>query len=577
MPDVVRELDRLESLLTYGVLGGGGPDLTDIAALAAQVCGTRSAAVGFLVEDRVEIHAAHGAPMTPIPRDRSISAAAVERGTPVVLNDIAPTALAGHPFAYPDAPVRAFAAVPLVGRDGLPLGVLAVHHDAPVSLSDRHIQGLQVLADHIMTRLELHRLDAWGGRTLSGATATEPTRIRQALDAGELVPYLQPIVELTTGRTVAVEALIRWQHPEAGLIAPARFLPVVEASGLMLPVGRHLRQRALDALARIHALGPATEGIELAVNISPIELARPQFAAELLDDVSERGLGAESVLVEVTETTAFVDPEAAVIQLAVLDEAGVRIALDDYGAGHSSLTRLLSLPLSTIKLDRALTSRLPEDSRLGTAVASTVAMATDLGLAVVAEGVETALQVDALTSIGCGLAQGWFFAHAMSVDEAIAALTPHPRAARPTSSFGTRPRARDGAGDIPHQGLPASYVVDTERRIRSWNDAAERIAGYRAEDVVGRPCSDGLLCHVDESGTVLCGDSCPLLETLTDGRERSAKVWLHHRKGHLVPVVIHAAPLRGEAGEVVGAVETFYDDSALRPGRAAPQGALDLT
>lgn len=576
MSDLVRELDRLESLLTYGVLGGGGPDLTDIAALAAQVCGTRSAAVGFLVEDRVEIRAAHGAPVTPIPRSQSISAAAVEQGKPVVLGDLPPDALAAHPFAYPDAPVRAFAAVPLVGRDGLPLGVLAVHHDAPLALTEHHIQGLRVLADHIMTRLELHRLDAWGGRTVSGVAATEPTRIRRALDAGELVPYLQPIVELPTGRTVAVEALIRWQHPEAGLVAPGDFLPVVEASGLMLPVGRHLRQRAMDALARIHALGPATASIDLAVNISPIELARPQFAAELLDDVRERGLGPDSVLVEVTETTAFVDPEAAVIQLAMLDEAGVRIALDDYGAGHSSLTRLLSLPLSTIKLDRALTSRLPEDSRLGTAVASTVAMATDLGLTVVAEGVETALQADALASIGCGLAQGWYFAKAMSVDEAIATLTPHPRAPRSATSFGTRP-ARDGADALPHQRMPASYVVDSDRRIRSWNDAAERIAGYRADEVVGRSCYEGLLCHVDESGALLCGDGCPLLETMSDGRERSAKVWLHHSKGHLVPVVVHAAPLRGEGGEVVGAVETFYDDSALRPGRGTRLDALDLT
>ena len=341
-------------------------------------------------------------------------------------------------------------------------------------------------------------------------------------------------------------------------------------------MGRHLRQRALDALARIHALGPATADIELSVNISPIELARPQFAAELLDDVRERGLGPESLLVEVTETAAFVDPEAAVIQLAMLDEAGARIALDDYGAGHSSLTRLLSLPLSVIKLDRALTSRLPEDSRLGTAVASTVAMATDLGLAVVAEGVETALQADALASIGCGLAQGWHFARAMTVDEAIATLTPHPRGARSAASFGTASRLRDAGDAVPHQGLPASYVVDTERRIRSWNAGAERIAGYRAEEVVGRACSEGLLCHVDESGRLLCGDRCPLLETMTDGRERSARVWLHHSKGHLVPVVVHAAPLRGEDGDVVGAVETFYDDSAVRPRRGAPRGALDL-
>ncbi|MCB2177809.1 MAG: EAL domain-containing protein [Actinomycetales bacterium] len=577
MSDLVRELDRLESLLTYGVLGGGGPDLSDIAALAAQVCGTRSAAVGFLVEDRVEVHSTHGAPLTPIPRAKSISAPAVERGEPVVINDIPIGALDDHPFTYEDGPLRAFAAVPLVGRDGLPLGVLAVHHDAPLALDDQHIASLRVLADHVMTRLELHRLDSWGGRTLKPSSTIEPTRIRQALEAGELVPFLQPIVDLPTGTTVAVEALIRWEHPEAGVIAPGDFLPVVEASGLMLPVGRHMRQQALDALARIHRLGPATAEILLSVNISPIELARSQFAAELLDDVSARGLGPDKLVVEVTETTAFVDPVAAVIQLATLDEAGIRVALDDYGSGHSSLTRLLSLPLSAIKLDRALTSRLPEDARLGTAVASTISMARDLGLLVVAEGVETPLQADALHSMGCGYAQGWHFARATSVEDVIATLSRTAPAAPVVVPFASVPRPRtSGEPADQHRSAQACYVVDTERRILSWTAAAEQIAGYRAEEVIGRTCSDGLLWHVDRSGQVLCGDRCPLLDTITDGRERTAKVWLHHSKGHLVPVVVHASALRDNSGTVIGAVETFYDDSAADAPLAAPSEALGL-
>jgi PAS domain S-box-containing protein len=584
--DLVRELDRLESLLTYGVLGGGGPDLSDIAALAAQICGTRSAAVGFLVEDRVEVHSTFGAPVRPIPRSQSISAPAVERGEPVVINDIPVGALDDHPFTYDDGPLRAFAAVPLQGRDGLPLGVLAVHHNTPLELDDEHIRALRVLADHIMTRLELHRLDSWNGRTLKPSSAIEPTRIRQALEDGELVPFLQPIVDLPTGTTVAVEALIRWEHPEAGVIAPGDFLPVVEASGLMLPVGRHMRQQALDALARIHRLGPGTAEILLSVNISPIELARPQFAAELLDDVRARGLGTDKLVVEVTETAAFVDPVAAVIQLATLDEAGIRVSLDDYGSGHSSLTRLLSLPLSAIKLDRALTSRLPEDARLGTAVASTVSMATDLGLLVVAEGVETRLQADALVAMGCGYAQGWHFARATSVEDVIATLARTPPATPPLVPFAHVPRPRLGgtaaptprAAPTPQQrSTQACYVVDTDRRILSWTPAAERIAGYTAEEVIGRRCSDALLWHVDESGEVLCGDRCPLLETMTDGAERSAKVWLHHSKGHLVPVIVHASALRDADGEVIGAVETFYDASTLRARPVEPAKALDLS
>ncbi len=362
------------------------------------------------------------------------------------------------------------------------------------------------------------------------------------------------------------------------MIAPDDFLPVVEASGLMLPVGRHLRQQALDALTRIHRLGPATAEIRLSVNISPIELARPQFAAELLDDVRARGLGPDKLVVEVTETTAFVDPVAAVVQLPTLDDAGIRVSLDDYGAGHSSLTRLLSLPLSTIKLDRALTSRLPEDARLGTAVASTISMAKDLGLLVVAEGVETPLQADALRSMGCGYAQGWHFARATSVEDAIATPGPHgPRHAPPSCRSPSVPRPRTSSDPAAQRrSAQACYVVDTERRILSWTAAAEQIAGYRAEEVIGRTCSDGLLWHVDESGEVLCGERCPLLETMTDGRERTAKVWLHHSKGHLVPVVVHANALRDDSGTVIGAVETFYDDSTKGAPPAAPREALGL-
>jgi PAS domain S-box-containing protein len=583
VPDLVRELDRLESLLTYGVLGGAGPDLSDTVALAAQICGTESAALGFLFEDRIEIHTAHGAPTRPIPRELSLSVRAVERGEPIVLGDLHDVDPA-HPFVANGPPIRAFAGVPLVGRDGLAIGVLAVHHPRRRRFTDTHVNALRVLASHIMTSLELHRLDAWGGRALPSAVVVDPARVREGLEAGELVPFLQPIVDLRTRATVGVEALIRWRHPEHGLIAPNDFLPVIEASGLMLPVGRQVRQRALDALAQIRALGPATSSVWLNVNMSPIELARPQLADDVLDDLSARGLSADALVVEVTETAAFVDPEAAVAQLRALHRAGVRVALDDYGAGHSSLTRLLSLPLSVLKLDRALISQIPQDSRLGTVVASTIAMAADLGLDVVAEGVETQLQAGSLQSMGCGFAQGWHFGRAESIDTTVAVLDRETRravrSARHRPAVGPRipdvPRP-PGEARAPDAGraladvAEAAYAVDLDRRILSWNQAAEQVTGYRAEEVIGRRCADGLLNHVDEHGEMLCGSRCPLLATMKDGQERRTRIWLHHRKGHLVPVVISATAVRSEAGATIGAVETFHDGN--EPHAARPAGA----
>lgn len=421
MPDLVRQIDRIESLLTYGVLAGDLPDLSGTVALAARLCRTPAGVVGFLVEDRLEVVAAHGAPLGPIPRDQSLSVRAVEHGEPVVLPDARAAFGPDHPFAR-DAPIGAFAAVPLMGRDGLPIGVLAVHGPDPVEFEPADVAGLRELAEHVMTRLELHRLDTWSGRSLAQVAVSPPTRVRRALDEGELVPHLQPIVDLRTGRTTALEALLRWDHPERGLVGPDEFLPVVEASGLVLPVGRQVRQRALDALAQIRSLGPDNAAMGLSVNISPIELARPQLAAEVLDDLAERDLPPSCLVVEVTETAAFVDPDAAIAQLTALREAGLSIALDDYGAGHSSLQRVLSLPLSVLKLDRALTEHLTEDARLGTVVASTIQMAADLGLTVLAEGVESAVHAQALQAMGCEYAQGWHFGRPASVADTLTRL-----------------------------------------------------------------------------------------------------------------------------------------------------------
>jgi PAS domain S-box-containing protein len=563
VPDLVRQLDRIESLLTYGVLAGDLPDLTGTAALAAQVCGTPSAAIGFLVDDRVEVVAAHAAPVGPIPRHMSLSVRAVEHGEPVVVPDARQVADPDHPFAG-GGRVGAFAAVPLVGRDGLPLGVLAVHGPDPVDFTPAHIEGLRELAEHVMTRLELHRLDTWSGRSLAQAAITPPTRVRRALDDGELIPHLQPIVDLRTGRTTAVEALLRWDHPERGLVGPDEFLPVVEASGLVLPVGRQVRQRALDALGQIRSLGSTNADMALSVNISPIELARPQLAAEVLDDLADRNLPPSSLVVEVTETAAFVDPRAAIAQLTALHEAGLAIALDDYGAGHSSLQRVLSLPLSVLKLDRALTEHLTDDARLGTVVASTITMAADLGLTVLAEGVESALHAEALQAMGCEYAQGWHFGRPASVADTLTRLGSQRRA-----RVRAVPRPRRAPDDTSHRaatpsraarapGAPA-YVVDLDQRIRWWNGAAAELTGYAAADVIGTLCSDRKLGHVDADGRQLCGDGCPLLETMRDGEPRQADVWLHHRKGHLVPVTIVANPLRDADGQIIGAIETFRD------------------
>ena len=441
-----RELDRLESLRTYGVLGDAGPDLGGLVSLAARICGTPAAAVGFLVEDRLVLRGAIGHVVTDLPREVSISALVVETGEELVLSDVALALGPHHPAPTGPARAAAYAGVPLVGRDGLPIGVLAVSDHEPRAFSADDLEALRALAQQVVTQLELYRLDRWGGRS-SPVRAFGPVRLRKALDDGELLPHFQPVVDLATGRTLAFEALLRWQHPDLGLVAPGHFLPAVEASGLMLPVGRHVLAEALGALAAMRRAGGRTD-LRMAVNVAPVELGHTGFAESVLDEVALHGLQPDALAVEITETAAFVDPTVAVRELGQLRAAGAHVALDDYGAGHSSVLRMLRLPLTTLKLDRELTGDVTTDARARAVTRSTVAMAAELGLVVIAEGVEHQDQGEALLEMGCAQGQGWYFGrpvpatslHAWLPPVALPAQRTGPlRSAAPHADAGTAP------------------------------------------------------------------------------------------------------------------------------------------
>lgn len=417
-----RELDRLESLRTYGVLGDGGPDLTGLVALAARVCATPVAAVGFLVEDRLLLRGAMGHDVTELPRAASISALVVETGEELVLSDVALALGEDHPAPTGPARAAAYAGVPLVGRDGLPIGVLAVSDHVPRAFTAEDVESLRALAQQVVTQLELYRLDRWGGRS-SPVRAFGPVRLRKALDDGELVPHFQPVVDLVTGEPVAFEALLRWQHPDLGLVAPGHFLPAVEASGLMLPVGRHVLAESLGALSAMRRAGAGSQ-LRIAVNVAPVELGHTGFAESVLDEVALHGLDPDALAVEITETAAFVDPTIAIRELAELRGAGVQVALDDYGAGHSSVLRMLRLPLTTLKLDRELTGDVTTDARARAVTRSTVAMAAELGLVVIAEGVEHKDQGEALREMGCEQGQGWHFGRPVPATSLLEWLPP---------------------------------------------------------------------------------------------------------------------------------------------------------
>jgi diguanylate cyclase (GGDEF)-like protein/PAS domain S-box-containing protein len=233
-------------------------------------------------------------------------------------------------------------------------------------------------------------------------------RLRDAIDDGELVLHYQPTVRLATRRLFAAEALVRWQHPEEGLLPPGRFVPTAERSGLIVPLGRWVLNEALRAVGRWTADG--LDGIHVAVNVSIEQIATGTFADEVLAALDQHGVGPDAVLLELTESVFIHESTPFRRQLDALRRAGVRLALDDFGTGYSSLAYLKRYRFDQVKIDRSFVADMLTDDFSRDLVTTVIRIADSLGAIAVAEGVETAEQVDMLTSLGCDVAQGFFFA-----------------------------------------------------------------------------------------------------------------------------------------------------------------------
>jgi diguanylate cyclase (GGDEF)-like protein len=233
-------------------------------------------------------------------------------------------------------------------------------------------------------------------------------QMRHALDTGEFHVVYQPIVALPSQRTVAVEALVRWQNPQRGWISPAVFIPVAERNGLIVELGAWILRTACEQLVRwTAALGPLAPD-RVSVNVSARQLSRPGFAAWVAAVLVDVGLPAHRLTVEVTETAVF-EGGPAVTALHELRALGVRIALDDFGTGHSSLGLLQTVPVDILKIDKSFVDRITEAGRHAVIAEAMIHVSHGLGLDAVAEGVETAEQAQALSRLGYRLLQGYYF------------------------------------------------------------------------------------------------------------------------------------------------------------------------
>jgi EAL domain-containing protein (putative c-di-GMP-specific phosphodiesterase class I) len=232
--------------------------------------------------------------------------------------------------------------------------------------------------------------------------------LSRALERDEFILHYQPVVELDSGEIVAVEALVRWQHPERGLVPPMSFIPLAEETGLIVPLGRWvLNEACRQAVRWREGHGPVT----ITVNLSGVQLEQPGLVDEVAAALRDSGLEPERLVLEITETVLMHDDEATIDTLRRLKALGVRLAVDDFGTGYSSLQYLRGFPLDILKVAKSFVDGLDGTGDDGTALARAI---IDLGgsfdLDVVGEGIELAEQRDALVELGCRLGQGFLFA-----------------------------------------------------------------------------------------------------------------------------------------------------------------------
>jgi diguanylate cyclase (GGDEF)-like protein/PAS domain S-box-containing protein len=242
--------------------------------------------------------------------------------------------------------------------------------------------------------------------------------LRQALAREEFVLHFQPIIDMVSGRVASVEALVRWQHPEKGLLAPARFIAIAEETGLIQPLGEWILWAACRQLAEFSAAG--ISGVKMGVNISAIQMRNGNLPLLARGVIEAYELNPADLVFEITESVAMEQPTETVRILDVLHSMGINVAIDDFGTGYSSLSYLRMFPIDHLKLDRSFVEEIGEDTDGSVICDATIGLAHNLGLKVVAEGVETTEQLDYLRSRGCDLVQGYLFSRPVPAAEVIA-------------------------------------------------------------------------------------------------------------------------------------------------------------
>jgi predicted signal transduction protein with EAL and GGDEF domain len=315
------------------------------------------------------------------------------------------------------ARIRTALAAPLV-LQGVLLDIrasigVAVHpdHGDDVTTLLQHAEIAMYVAKDTRTALQVYDPSTDDHSTERLALVGE---LRHALDRGEIVVHYQPKASMFDGRVRSVEALVRWQHPERGLIGPFEFVHLAEHTGLIHPLTHHVLRTALEQCREWRDRGV---DLSVAVNLSVRDLVDLDLPGAIAAELDRCGLEPRSFGIEITETMLVLDPNRTIEVLARLHEMGVHISLDDFGTGYSSLSYLQRLPVDELKIDRTFIHDLAGSETDSSIVEATVALARSLGLTTVAEGVECAATWEQLVRLGCDVAQGYYISRPLPADE----------------------------------------------------------------------------------------------------------------------------------------------------------------
>jgi EAL domain-containing protein (putative c-di-GMP-specific phosphodiesterase class I) len=244
------------------------------------------------------------------------------------------------------------------------------------------------------------------------------------MEAGEFTLRYQPIMDLARGDMAGMEALARWEHPQRGTLAPTEFVPLLEDTGLIVQVGRHILTEACAWAAHLQRECPREPPLSMAVNVSACQLQRPEFIEEVRRAVEESGIVPNSLTLELTESVMMQDMEVSLLRLNALRALGVKLAIDDFGTGYSSLNYVRELPVDILKIDRSFMA--DANPQVAEMTATIIELARIFNLKAVAEGIENGDQLERLQGVHCEFGQGFHFAKPLSGEEILAMAADQP-------------------------------------------------------------------------------------------------------------------------------------------------------